>query len=327
MSAFWKQRKVVVVGGSGFIGSHLVELLLGAGARVRFTASSPETGWRFLAHVKNDLECVVGDVRDDRQARNAVRGQEIVMNLAARVGGVAFNKAHPASLFQSNLRAFMAVIEAARVEGAERFLVTSSACVYPSDAGVPTAEHEGFAGRPEKTNEGYGWAKRMEEYLGSAYASEYGMDVRIARPYNAYGPRDNFDVASSHVIPALIRRAVAGENPFVVWGHPSVTRSFIYVTDFARGLMLTAERSPQIDAINIGSREETTIGDLANMIVAAAGTRAAVQFDSSQPTGQMRRSCDTSLAERLLNFRAEVPIAEGLTRTVAWYVEHGRTIA
>lgn len=324
MSAYWTGRNVVVVGGSGFIGSHLVELLLQAGARVRFTASTEATAWRFLDHVRGDVECLVGDVRDGDHARRVVHGQDLVMNLAARVGGVAFNRAHPASLFQNNLRAFMSVIEAARVEGVERFLVTSSACVYPAICMVPTPESEGFNGRPEVTNEGYGWAKRMEEYLGGAYAAEYGMDVRIARPYNAYGPRDNFDPASSHVIPALVRRVVSGENPLVVWGDPAVTRSFIYVTDFAHGLMLTAERSPQVDAINIGSAEETTIGDLASMIVEAAGRQVAITFDSSQPTGQMRRSCDTALGERLLGFRAEVPLAAGLRRTVAWYIANSR---
>lgn len=324
MSAFWRERRVVVVGGSGFIGSHLVELLLEAGARVRFTASSDATAWRFLAHVRGDVDCVVGDVRDDAHARRAVQGQDVVMSLAARVGGVAFNKAHPASLFQNNLRAFMSVIEAARVERVDRFLVTSSACVYPAICTVPTPESEGFTGRPEVTNEGYGWAKRMEEYLGGAYAAEYGMDVRIARPYNAYGPRDNFDPASSHVIPALVRRVVSGENPLVVWGNPAVTRSFIYVTDFARGLMLTVERSPQVDAINIGSSEETTIAQLASMIVDAAGRKVEIVFDSSQPTGQMRRSCDTTLGEQLLGFRAEVPLAAGLRRTVEWYVGASR---
>ena len=319
MRGFWRDRRVVVVGGNGFIGSHLVERLLEAGARVASTASSADSAWRFLGSVESDVDMRIGDLRNPETARRAVEGQEVVMNLAARVGGVAHNMAHPATLFRENVQPFINVIEAARQAGVGRFLVTSSACVYPAVCTVPTSEDEGFTDRPEFTNEGYGWAKRMEEYLGESYASEYGMDVCIARPYNAFGPRDNFDPASSHVIPALVRRAIAGESPFVVWGSPEVTRSFIYATDFARGLMAVAERSPQVGAINIGSDEETSIGRLASLVVAACGLKVDIVFDSSKPTGQMRRSCDTRLAARLLGFRAEVSLEAGLARTVEWY--------
>jgi GDP-L-fucose synthase len=148
------------------------------------------------------------------------------------------------------------------------------------------------------------------------------MDVRIARPYNAYGPRDDFDPATSHVIPALIRRVVSGENPLVVWGDGTATRSFLYATDFARGLMAVAERSPQVEAINIGAHEETSIREIAEMIVRLSGSGIQIVFDPSKPGGQPRRKCDTRLARELVGFEAEMPLAEGLQRTIDWYRQH-----
>jgi GDP-L-fucose synthase len=162
----------------------------------------------------------------------------------------------------------------------------------------------------------------MEEFLGEAYAREFGMEVRVARPYNAYGPRDHFDASSSHVIPALIRRVVAGENPLVVWGDGSATRSFLYVTDFARGLMAVAERAPDAGPINIGNDDEITVKELAQMIVEEAGASLRLVFDSSRPSGQPRRACDTRKARQTLGFRAETPLREGLRRTIAWYRAH-----
>lgn len=322
MSGFWEGRSVLVTGGSGFIGSHLVELLLQEGARVTATASSEATKARYWGAAKNGLDVRVGDLRDPDHARRVVKGHEVVMHLAARVGGIAFNMAHPGSIFRENLLTFMNVLDVAREAGVGRFLVTSSACVYRRFCSIPTPESEGFDGRPEPTNEGYGWAKRMEEFLGEAYAREYGMDVRIARPYNAYGPRDNFDPETSHVIPALIRRVLT-ENPVVVWGDGTASRSFLYATDFARGLLAVAERSPRVEAINIGADEETTVRDLVALIVKLSGRSVDVRFDDSKPGGQPRRRCDTRTAEQLLGFRAQVPLAEGLQRTIEWYRAQG----
>jgi len=320
MSEFWRGRSVLVTGGNGFIGSHLVPLLVEAGACVTTTASSERTKDKFGQYsTEANAVCVVGDLRDQEHAHRVVKEQEIVIHLAAWVGGIAYNIAHPGSIFRENLQAFMAVLDAARQEDVKRFLVTSSACVYPRTCLIPTPETEGFVGRPEPTNEGYGWAKRMEEFLGETYAREYGMNICIARPYNAYGPRDNFDSATSHVIPALIRRVHSGENPVVVWGDGTATRSFLYASDFARGLMAVAERSTQVEAINIGADEEISIRDLAELIVALSGQSVKLEFDASKPGGQPRRRCDITLAERLLGFRAQVSLAEGLRRTIEWY--------
>ena len=316
---FWMGRKVLVTGGNGFIGSHVVEQLVAAGALVTSTASSERMKYRYLETVSHAVRTVVGDLADPACAKAAVTGQDIVMHLAARVGGLQYNLRHPGSIFRDNMTAFLSVIEAARQEKVGRFLVTSSACVYPRDCSVPTPEAEGFAGRPEPSNEGYGWAKRMEEFLGGAYAREYGMTVHVARPYNAYGPRDNFDESSSHVIPALLRRVMRGDNPLVVWGDGAATRSFLYVTDFARGLLMAVERGTNAEPINIGSDEEVTISHLAQMMTEEAKRSVRIIFDPSKPTGQPRRACDTEKARRLLGFRAEVSLREGLRETIRWY--------
>lgn len=318
----WNRRRVLVTGGNGFIGSHLVEQLLQKGAAVTATASSEATQFRFLDAVKKDIRSVVGDLRDPDNAARAVYGQQVVMQLAARVGGIDYNSRHHASLFHSNMLVFLSVIEAARVADVENFVVTSSACVYPRFCSIPTPEAEGFSGTPEPTNEGYGWAKRMEEYLGAAYAREYKMHVRIARPFNAYGPRDDFSSSGNHVIPALIRRVVRGDNPLVVWGRGSATRNFLYVSDLARGLMAVAEKSSQVEAINIGGTEETCIGELARTIIEVSGQGTKLVFDDSKPEGQPRRACDTTLAKTLLNFETEVTLRDGLARTLSWYREN-----
>ncbi len=316
---FWTGRKVLVTGGNGFIGSHLVERLVREGAFVTASSSSEARRFRYLDAVRNDIRTVVGDLADPACAARAVNGQEIVMHLAARVGGIAYNLAHPASIFRDNLAAFMAVIEAARSAGVARFLVTSSACVYPRRCTVPTPEDEGFLDRPEPSNEGYGWAKRMEEFLGTAYERQFDMKVVVARPYNAYGPRDNFAEASSHVIPALIRRVLRGDDPLVVWGDGSITRSFLYVTDCVRGLMAAVERARDASPINIGTDEEVTIADLARIIVGASGRDVRVAFDATRPMGQPRRACDTRRATKLLGFHPEVSLKDGLRATIDWY--------
>ena len=250
------------------------------------------------------------------------RGQDVVINLAAVVGGVGYNSVHHASLFRDNMTLQLNMIEASRLEKVRRYLVVSTACVYPRDCRIPTPESEGFRDTPEATNEGYGWAKRMGEYLGRSYAQEFGMKISIVRPYNAYGPRDHYDPDKSHVIAALVRRVCKGENPLKVWGDGKATRAFLYVDDFARGILDVAEKYPKADPVNIGSSEEVSIKQLAWAILRAAGHNAKIIFDPSKPSGQPRRASDTKKSSRVLGFKPQISLDEGLRRTVAWYREH-----
>lgn len=318
---WWNAKRVLVAGGAGFIGSHLVEFLLDTAPRARVTVAgsiSPE-GRRNLKAVLKKVRLVKADLRDLSACRRACRGQDVVLNLAAKVGGVHYNSVHHASLFRDNMQLAMSMIEAARLEKVKRYLVVSSACVYPCDCAIPTPESEGFRARPEATNEGYGWSKRMSEYLGKAYADEYGMSVAVARPYNAYGPRDDFRPESSHVIAALVRRACEGEDPLVVWGDGRSTRSFLYVEDFARGLLEVAERGPVGEPLNVGAEEEVSIKDLARAIVRLAGGGTRLRFDPSKPSGQPRRRCDATRIRKALGYKARVSLEDGLARTIAWY--------
>jgi GDP-L-fucose synthase len=317
--AYWRGKRVLVTGGSGFIGSHLVERLRPlCGALV--VPTRREGVPPFLRAVARDVEIVRGDLRDEAVAGAACRGADVAILLAAVVGGIEYNQAHHASIFRDNLGVFLETMEAARRATVGRVLVVSSACVYPRACSIPTPESEGFVDRPEPTNEGYGWSKRMEEFLGAAYGREFGMSIAVARPYNAYGPRDNFDPASSHVIPALIRKAFdPASDVLEVWGSGRQSRSFLYVLDFVDGLLRICERAGDAAPTNLGAAEETSIGDAARIIAALAGTGKRIAFDTGRPEGQPRRRCDTGRLERLFDFRARVALRDGLAATVEYF--------
>ena len=319
MNNFWRDKKTLVTGAGGFIGSYVSEILVERGARVFANLRSETSNHDFLKDVKDRIKFVYGDLENPQICRELARGKDIVINLAAKVGGVEFNSKNPAYLFRENLIPFMNIIEASRLENIERFLTVSSACIYRRDAPVPTPEEEGFIGLPEKTNEGYGMAKRMQEKLSMYYAEQYGMKIAIARPYNAYGPRDDFNPETSHVIPALIKRVLDDENPFIVWGSGNPTRAFLYARDFANGILEVCEKYPEADPINIGVNEEIRIKDVVQMILEITGKNPKIIYDASKPEGQPRRNCDTSKAERILGWKAKTPLREGLRKTIEWY--------
>lgn len=316
---FWLNKKVLVTGGAGFVGSHLVEKLVKRNARVSVLDNLQNGTLGNLSSVEGKFQFIKGDCADPVIAKKACDKQEIVMNLAARVGGIEYNRTHQATMMRDNLLIGANMIEAARKADVERFLVVSSACVYPRNCSVPTPESEGFLDEPEPTNGGYGWAKRMAELSGKYYREEFGMKVGIARPYNGYGPRDHFDPETSHVIPALIKRVFDGENPVKVWGTGRQTRAFLYVEDFAEGLMLTIEKYPVADPVNIGTDEEVTIARLIEKIIKISGVKTKIEFDTSKPDGSPRRNSDNRKAKEKLGFQAKIGLDEGLRRTVEWY--------
>jgi GDP-L-fucose synthase len=317
---FYIDKTVVVTGGAGFVGSHVVEQLVSLGASVVVPVRPSTKGIPAnLSSVADKIKIVPADYENLESMIDVMKGADVVMHLAAAIGGVQFSSAHQASIFQGNLSPFLTVSEAARQASAGRFLVCSTACVYPADAIHPTPESEGFRGFPQVTNEGYGMAKRMQEYLGMKYIEEFGMDVRIARPFNCYGPRDDMDPATSHVIPALIRKILKSEDAIEVWGDGTATRSFIYVDDFARGLLLTAEKGPIGKAVNIGPDDEISIKELCVLLMKACGKQLKLNWDTSKPTGQQRRGCDTTFAKKAIGFSSQVTFQNGLQKTVDWF--------
>jgi GDP-L-fucose synthase len=321
--SFWDGKRVLVTGGAGFIGSHVVEELFRRGPRVRVTIADVASRKRKqnLGKLADEVRFVKGDLTTLPDCERACKGQDVVINIAARVAGVRFNSQHNATMFRENALIATNMIEAARRRAVERFVVVSTACVYPRHCTIPTPESEGFADSPDPANEGYGWAKRMAEYLGKAYSQEFGMKVAIARPYNAYGPRDHFESEDSHVIAALIRRIAGGEDPVLVWGDGKSTRAFLYVEDAARGLLDVAEKYAECDPVNLGTDEEVSIGELARTILRVSGSKAKLRFDVSKPSGQPRRNCDTRKAKEKVGWTAQVKLEEGLRKTLDWYKE------
>ena len=291
---FWREKRVGVTGGTGFIGKHLVAML------------NP---------ICRDLAVTGRGV--------PFENVDLLFGLAGHVGGIAYNRARHGTLFRDNMNIGLQTLEAARFFGIKRTVMVSSACVYPALCTIPTPEDEVFHMEPEATNRGYGWAKRMQEYAAMAYVEEFGLDVRIARPYNAYGPGDHFEVERSHVIPALIRKAFDPGEELVLWGSGEQSRSFLYVRDFVRGLICVAERGPVCRAVNIGADEEITMFMLASLILELSGNMAGkrIECDTTRPDGHARRLCDTTLANELMGFRATTSLAEGLKATIDYYKE------
>ncbi len=315
---FWNGKRVLVTGGDGFIGSHLVDHLLVHGAIVTITTYT-QKGKANIAHLNGKIHVVTGDLRYPDICEIAARGQEAIFHLASNVSGVEYNKEHPASMLRDNLLMSTNMLEAARKADVERFLMVSSACVYPRFTTIPTPEIDGFVDMPEETNFGYGWSKRIGELLARTYHQEYGMNIGVVRPYNTYGSRDHFTDEKAHVIPSLIRRIADGESPLVVWGDGTQSRSFLYVDDNVRGMIMALEQYPMPDPINLGMEEEITIRDLAQMIITAFGFTRTMTYDTTKTSAQPRRCCDVRKAKEKLGFTAQVPLAEGIRRTVAWY--------
>src|SRR6266480_5083592 len=311
MADYWSQRRVVVTGGHGFLGSYVVEALRARGAAHVF---APERERYDLRR----LEAVEGMYRDMRP--------NIVIHLAAVVGGIGANRERPGEFFYDNLMMGVQLMEIARQRGVEKFVSIGTVCAYPKFTPVPFKEDDLWMGYPEETNAPYGLAKKMLLVQGQAYRQQYGFRSIFLLPVNLYGPRDHFDPTKSHVIPALIKKCIdarnAGADEVVVWGDGSPTREFLYVEDAAEGIALATERYEKDKPVNLGSSSEISIRDLVGLIARLTGFKGKVKWDTSQPNGQPRRKLDTTRAEQEFGFRAQVGFEEGLRRTIAWYEAH-----
>jgi len=305
---------VLVTGGTGLIGSHLIELLLERGANVRTVVHSRRPPIEL-----KDVEMVQGNLARWDSCIEAVKGMEYVFHLAGFVGGLGRNVTHPAGMFTPNVLMNTQMLDAARLEGVDRYLYTSSACIYPGKLDF-FVEDRGWDGPPERSNASYGWVKRMGELQARAYFEEYGMKIAIVRPTNAYGPRDNFDLETSHVIPALIHKAVERHDPFVIWGTGESTRDFIHAKDIARGMYLALEKYAVADPINLATGRSIRTKDLAHLILKLSGHKnARVTFDKNKPTGQVERRVSTTKAKEKIGFVAQISLERGLKETIDWY--------
>ncbi len=321
--SFWRDKKVVVTGGQGFIGSHLVDRLVAEGASVRVVDLGPRVSRpHFATELASRAAFQAGDLSDPQSCNKICRGAEIVMHLAAKIRGVGYNVSHHGDMFFSNALINLNMLEAARLAGVDRFLAVSTVGVYPGNCLVPTPEEDGFKGEPEGSGYGYGWSKRLAEVQSRCYAEQYGMKIAIVRPYNVYGPRMSFDPEIAPVISAQIRKVLGANGVLKVWGNGEQTRSFTYVSDEVEGMMLAVEKHPLADPLNIGTDEEVKIKDLIALIVRLTGRKLRVEYDVTKPSGANRRCPDISKAKRLIGYEPKVTLAEGLKQTIAWYKQN-----
>jgi GDP-L-fucose synthase len=295
--------RVLVTGGGGFLGSHLVERLRDGGHDV--------TSARRRDY---DLTSMDDTARlfDDADA-------ELVFHLAAEVGGIGANQVNPGRFWYANLMMGAHVLEQARLHDTPKLVIAGTVCAYPKHTPVPFRESELWNGYPEETNAPYGVAKKAVLVGAQAYREQYGLDAVFLLPANLYGPRDNFDLETSHVIPALIRKMIESPDEVVLWGDGTPSREYLYVDDCVEGLLLAAERYRDPEPVNLGTGVETTIRETAELVAEAVGFGGEITWDRSRPNGQPRRSLDASRAADLFGFRARVPLREGIARTVAWY--------
>ena len=320
MGDFWYRKKVLVTGGSGFIGSHLVERLVTRGAEVTATVrSSDDAADSTLHSVKDDVNIREADLSELSNCLEVCRGQEAVLSIAHVDGSVAFKRSYPALILRQNMLITLNMLEAACRSGAERFLLTSSAEVYPPGAPSPTPECEGFDNLGEQLDDGYAWSKRMSEFAAKLFAKQYGIKVAIARPNNVYGPGDYYDVNRGRVIPMFIRKALSADEPILIWGTGEQVRTFLYVDDVARGMLDLTERYATCDPVNLGGDDEISVRRLAELIAGLSGSRVEIRCDSSKPAGPARRICDISKAKQVIGFEPAVKLEEGLRRTIDCY--------
>jgi GDP-L-fucose synthase len=314
MSSFWNGRRVVVTGGAGFLGGFVVDRLRAAQASVTVPRSAEY------------------DLVDRAAARRLLADAkpELVIHLAARVGGIGANRENPGRYLFDNAMMGLSLFEECRLARIPKLVALGTICAYPKFAPIPFKEDDLWNGYPEETNAPYGIAKKMMLVQSQAYREQYGMNSVVLFPVNLYGPRDNFDLNSSHVIPAMVRKFVGarerGEAEVSLWGDGTPTREFLYVEDAAEGILLAAERYDSSDPVNLGSGEEITIHDLATQVARAARFEGRLTWDTDKPNGQPRRRLDVSRARERFGFEAKTPFDRGLAATVAYYEANQKEI-
>ncbi|THJ17656.1 MAG: GDP-L-fucose synthase [Nitrospira sp. CG24B] len=308
MTSFWKEQRVVVTGGAGFLGSFVVDQLRAKGCQQIVIPRSQD-------YDLVQMEAVQQLYRDAKP--------DLVIHLAARVGGIGANQANPGRFFYDNLMMGTQLIEVGRQRGLKKFVALGTICAYPKFAPIPFNEDDIWNGYPEETNAPYGLAKKMMLVQSQAYRQQYGFHSIVLFPVNLYGPRDNFDLETSHVIPALIRKCVAakdaGQTSMTLWGDGSPSREFLYVEDAAEGILLAVEHYDGNLPVNLGTGEEIAIRELATLIASEVGFAGSIQWDTSKPNGQPRRCLDVSRAKQLFGFQAQHGLREGLKKTVQWF--------
>lgn len=306
---FWARKNVLVTGGRGFLGTHLVSML-GEVKPKKIT----------LPSIKQY------DLREFNNCLKVTKKQDLVIHLAANVGGIGYNREHPADLFDDNILMGTNMMKAARENDVKKFVSLGTICAYPKHTPVPFKEKDLWNGYPEETNAPYGLAKKMQLVQAQAYREQYGFNAIYLLPVNLYGPGDNFDPRSSHVIPALIRKFVeakeGGKKEVVVWGTGKATREFLFVKDAAKGILLGAQEYNKSEPVNLGANFEISIRELANLIKSLVEYEGKIVWDKSKPDGQPRRRVSAEKARKEFGFKAETPFEEGLKETIDWFVKH-----
>jgi GDP-L-fucose synthase len=307
--SFWRNKKVLLTGGAGFLGSHLLENLVDKRGVSEDQVIIPRSE--------------EADLRVWENCKKTTKDVDIVIHLAARVGGIGFNQKYPGTLFYDNIMMGAQLMEAARIGGVKKFVQVGTVCAYPKFNPVPFKEENLWDGYPEETNAPYGIAKKALLVMAQAYRKQYAMDIIYLLPVNLYGPKDNFDLESSHVIPALIRKFCAavekGEKTVVVWGTGRVSREFLYVKDAAEGIIRAAESYNKPDPVNLGTGKEITIKLLVELIAQLIGFDGQIIWDTAKPDGQPRRCLDVSRAKKEFDFESSTTLTLGLQKTIEWY--------
>jgi GDP-L-fucose synthase len=311
MASFWSDKRVVVTGGAGFLGSFVVEQLRTKGCR------------QIIVPRSRDYDLVEMDAVRRLYADTT---PDVLIHLAARVGGIGANQANPGRFFYENLMMGSQLIEIGRQRGLGKLVAIGTICAYPKFAPIPFQEDDIWAGYPEETNAPYGLAKKMMLVQSQAYRQQYGFNSIVLFPVNLYGPHDNFDLQTSHVIPALIRKCVeardTGASEIVLWGDGTPTREFLYVEDAAEGILLAAEQYDDSRPLNLGTGEEISINGLATMIATEVGYTGRIAWDKTKPNGQPRRCLDVSRIKQTIGFQAKHTLRDGLKKTIAWFHAH-----